>query len=42
MNIVQYLFSCGSVAMVGTSRTREFMIEFIEEYRSFPALWQVN
>jgi hypothetical protein len=37
VNIVQYLFSCGSVGMVGTSRTREFVIEYIEEYR-FPAL----
>jgi hypothetical protein len=38
VNIVQYLFSCGSVALVGTSRTREFMIEFTEEYRGFSTL----
>jgi hypothetical protein len=25
VNTVQYPFSCGSVAMVGTSRTRKFM-----------------
>jgi hypothetical protein len=39
VNIVQYQFSCGSVVMVGTSKTRELTIEFIELYSSFTALW---
>jgi hypothetical protein len=38
-NIVQYLFSYGSVVMVGTSSTRELTIEFIEVYSSFTAFW---
>jgi hypothetical protein len=32
VNIVQYLFGCSSVIMVGTSRTGELMTEFIEVY----------
>jgi hypothetical protein len=28
--------------MLGTSRREELMIQFIEMYRSFSAVWQVN
>jgi hypothetical protein len=41
VNIVQYLFSRGSVVMAGSPRTREVMSEFIEVHSSLPALWQV-
>ena len=32
----------GKLSSKGTAVERQFLIEFIEEYRSFPALWCVT